>query len=55
VNLPSRQQLQLQLNVFNATNINSVTSITQQSGPSYGLATAIVLPRIVAFTAHYIF
>jgi len=55
LNLPSRQQLQLQLNVFNATNINSVTAITQQSGPSYGLATAIVLPRIVAFSAHYIF
>ena len=55
LNLPRRQQLQLQMNVFNATNINSVTSITQQSGPSFGLATAIVLPRIVAFSAHYIF
>ena len=55
VNLPRRQQLQLQVNVFNATNINSVTALTQQSGPSFGLATAIVLPRIVAFSAHYIF
>ena len=55
LNLPRRQQLQLQMNVFNATNINSVTSITQQSGPNFGLATAIVLPRIVAFSAHYIF
>ena len=53
--LPRRQQLQLQLNVFNAANINDITAITQQSGPSYGLATAIVLPRIVAFSAHYIF
>ena len=55
VNLPRQHQLQLQLNVFNATNINSVTALTQQSGPSFGLATAIVLPRIVAFSAHYIF
>jgi hypothetical protein len=55
LNLPQRQQLQLQLNVFNATNINAITAVTQQSGPSYGLATAIVLPRIVSFSAHYIF
>ena len=33
----------------------AVTAITQQSGPSFGLATAIVLPRIVSFSAHYIF
>jgi hypothetical protein len=35
--------------------INDVTAVTQQSGPSFGLATAIVLPRIVAFSAHDIF
>jgi len=31
-----------------------VTAVTQQSGPSFGLATAITLPRIVAFSAHYV-
>jgi len=55
LNLTAKQRLHLQLNVFNATNINAVTAVTQQSGPSFGLATAIVLPRIVAFSAHYIF
>jgi len=55
LNLTATQRLHLQLNVFNATNINAVTAVTQQSGPSFGLATAIVLPRIVAFSAHYIF
>ena len=54
-NLTPQQRLQLQVNIFNATNINDVTAVTQQSGPSFGLATAIVLPRIVAFSAHYIF
>ena len=43
------------LTIFNATNINDVLAVTQQSGPSFGLATAIVLPRIVAFSAHYTF
>ena len=55
LNLMRGHQLQLQVNVFNATNINDVTSITQQSGPSFGLATAIVLPRIVASARANIF
>jgi hypothetical protein len=53
--LRPKQQFQLQVNIFNALNINDVTAVTQQSGPSFGLATAIVLPRIVAFSARYIF
>jgi hypothetical protein len=53
--LTPKQQFQLQVNIFNATNINDVTAVTQQSGPSFGLASAIVLPRIVAFSAKYIF
>lgn len=55
LNLGPGQQLQLQMNIFNSTNINDVLAVTQQSGPSFGLATAIVLPRIVAFSVHYIF
>ena len=55
LNLGAKQRLQLQLNIFNSLNINAVTSVTQQSGPNFGLATAIVLPRIVAFSAHYTF
>jgi hypothetical protein len=55
LNLAPGKQLQLQMNIFNATNINDVLSVTQQSGPNFGLATAIVLPRIVAFSVHYIY
>jgi hypothetical protein len=40
------KQLSLQFNLYNATNISSATSITQTSGTSYGLITAIVPARI---------
>ena len=55
LNLTPKQRLLLQMNIFNSLNINAVTAVTQQSGPSFGLATAIMLPRIVAFSAHYVF
>jgi hypothetical protein len=41
--------LSAQLNLYNALNANTVTSVIAQSGPSFGNATAIVPARIVVF------
>jgi hypothetical protein len=47
--------LAVRVNAFNAMNINTVTSITQQSGASFGRPTAIIKPRIIQLGATYTF
>ena len=44
--LPSKTRLTARLNVYNALNANPATAITTLSGPSYGIPTAILPPRI---------
>jgi hypothetical protein len=44
-----------QLNLFNALNFNTPTGVSYQSGPNFLLPTAIVLPRILEFSATYRF
>jgi hypothetical protein len=45
----------VRLNIFNALNTNAVTNIGMVSGASYGLAQAIVPPRIFELSATYRF
>src|SRR5439155_19738997 len=51
----NRQNLTVRVNVFNATNINTVTARVVRSGATYLFPTAIVLPRIFDFSASYSF
>ncbi len=53
--LPNQQQLQLRTNVFNVVNTQVATAVTSLSGPSFGVVTATVLPRIVNFEVQYRF
>ena len=43
------------MNIFNATNINTVTTRVVRSGSTYLFPTAIVLPRIFDFSMSYSF
>ena len=49
------RRLELRANVFNLLNTNVATQVTTQSGPSYGLVPARVLPRIMSFEVQYRF
>jgi hypothetical protein len=49
------QNLAVRLNVFNAMNANTVTTITQQSGATFMFPTNIMLPRILELSASYTF
>jgi hypothetical protein len=49
------QSVSVRLNVFNALNVNTVTSWTVRSGPNFLVPTAIVPPRILEFSATYSF
>jgi hypothetical protein len=51
----NRQQLQVRTNVFNLLNTTVETAVNALSGPSFGTATATVLPRIVNFEVQYRF
>jgi hypothetical protein len=53
--IANRQRLSLRVNMFNALNANTVTSLTVLSGPSYLRPTGILGPRIVEFVASYDF
>jgi hypothetical protein len=44
-----------QLNLYNALNVNTPTGVNYRSGPTFLLPTAIVLPRILEFSATYRF
>ena len=44
-----------QINIFNATNAGTVTTRIVRSGPTFLRPTAIMLPRIVEFSATYTF
>lgn len=55
LNVATGKTLALQLNIYNATNINVATARTQTSGASYGLTTAIISPRILEMTARLAF
>ena len=48
--LKASHSVALRMNIFNALNINSVVSLTQQSGPNFGKAVTIVSPRILEFS-----
>jgi hypothetical protein len=50
-----KQHLELRMNVFNLLNTSVPTSISNLSGPSFGLVLARVLPRIMSFEAQYRF
>jgi outer membrane receptor protein involved in Fe transport len=43
------------IDVFNLTNTNVSTSVTSQSGASFGLPTSIMPPRIAVFSLSYTF
>jgi outer membrane receptor protein involved in Fe transport len=49
------KRLAVQLNIYNATNINVATAVTVQSGASYGLTTAIISPRIAELSLRFTF
>jgi outer membrane receptor protein involved in Fe transport len=49
------QKATFRLNIFNSLNANTVTSLGMLSGPSYGLATAILPPRTYELSASYRF
>jgi hypothetical protein len=53
--LGTGQKVAVQLNIFNALNINSATAITLQSGPNYGRVTAIIPPQSAQFGVSYTF
>ena len=53
--LTKGQSLAVRVNVFNAMNINTVTTRVVRSGATYLFPTAIVLPRIFDFSASYSF
>lgn len=55
VKMGRSSQIELRANVFNLLNTQVATAITTLSGPSYGLVSARVLPRIVSFEAQYRF
>jgi hypothetical protein len=44
-----------QLNLFNALNVNTPTDVNYRSGPAFLRPNAIVLPRVVEFSATYRF
>jgi hypothetical protein len=49
------QRLSVRLNLYNMLNVNTVTSLNQQSGASFLGATAIVPPRTAEVSAQYTF
>jgi len=50
-----RKSVAVDVDVFNALNTNSATSITTASGPSFGAISVIVPPRIARFGATFAF
>ena len=46
-----RYRLQLQADMYNLLNVNTVTGLTVASGPSYGQVTAFMPPRVLQFGA----
>jgi hypothetical protein len=55
VDVGHKQKAVVRLNVFNALNINAVTGLTMQSGPSFLTATGIIPPRIYELSVAYSF
>jgi hypothetical protein len=53
--LTAGQKVSLRLNVFNATNINTVTRLSQLSGRNFERPTEIMPPRIAEFAVQYSF
>jgi len=53
--LPHRQRLELVVDLFNALNVNTVTSQMFVSGPTYGAISAIVPPRVMRLGVTYSF
>jgi hypothetical protein len=51
----SRRQATVRMNIYNAMNVGTVTSMTIQSGSNYGKATEILLPRIIELSASLAF
>jgi hypothetical protein len=49
------QRLAVRLNLYNALNVNTVTSLNQQSGTTFLGATAIVPPRTAEFNLQFNF
>jgi len=45
------QKAAFRLNIFNSLNANTITRLGMLSGPSYGLATAILPPRACELSA----
>ena len=50
-----KTRLNLDVDLFNVLNINTPTAITMASGPTYGLYSDIVPPRILRFGATFAF
>ena len=48
-------KLSVRVDIFNALNINTVTSVTQQSGPSFNRPISIIPARNVQFGLNYSF
>jgi hypothetical protein len=49
------QKVALRLNLYNAANVNTITSLTQQSGPNFLRASNIVPPRTAEVSMQYSF
>jgi hypothetical protein len=54
-NFAAGKSLMLRSNVLNILNINTVTNSTVLSGPNFGIATEVYLPRVVDFSVSYAF
>ena len=55
VRLGKGQKVALRANLFNMTNINTVTNLNQLSGTNFEKPVAIIAPRILEFAAQYTF
>jgi hypothetical protein len=49
------EKVSVRLNLYNALNVNTVTGLTQQSGPNFLRATGIVPPRTAELSLQYTF
>jgi hypothetical protein len=49
------QRVSPRLNVFKATNINTVQTLIQLSGPNFDRPTSIIQPRVAEFAVQYSF
>jgi hypothetical protein len=48
-------KLAVRTNVYNLTNVNTIRTINMRSGPTFGVPTLVMNPRLVEFGGSYEF